>query len=173
MKKLFSKLTAFCLGLLVSISIYACADDFKDPSLMGSEELQSLKELVAKYHEDVTKLTENVSKLSDEVSTLKTTVEQQDAKIAELSEKVEILRKRDLLSKIRATYIDGGETYTDTCSFEYNSEGRITNINGITVSYTNTGCVLSKTNGYTIEFTTTSNDIAAINRLLWARFSGF
>ena len=55
MKKTFSTIAAFCIGLLVSISIYACADDFKDPSLMGSGELESLKEIVMKYNEKVEK----------------------------------------------------------------------------------------------------------------------
>ena len=176
MKKTFSSIAAFCIGLLVSISIYACADDFKDPSLMGSEELESLKEVVMKYNEKVEKLSEEVSKLTEEVSTLKTIVEQQKVQIAELTENVALSGKRELITGFSQTY---QEFDKDSYSFEYDNDGRITRItfrggDGYSatshiISYTDTECIISERDGgEVVTIATTSNDIATINMLIWA-----
>ena len=169
MKKTFSTIAAFCIGLLVSISIYACADDFKDPSLMGSEELESLKEVVMKYNE-------KVEKLPEEVSTLKTIVEQQKVQIAELTENVALSGKRELITGFSQTY---QEFDKDSYSFEYDNDGRITRItfrggDGYSatshiISYTDTECIISERDGGgVVTIATTSNDIATINMLIWA-----
>ena len=167
MKKLFSKLVAFCLGLFVSISIYACADDFKDPTLMGSEELQSLKELVAKYYDEVTRLSDEVKKLSDEVVNLKTTSQQQESKIAELTERVTELEKGDCVTYYKDKSPEG-DWYSAT--FNYDAEGRIISViyndsyggsNTKNVSYTETGCTIG---GKTITGTTQR----ALNRAIMA-----
>jgi hypothetical protein len=180
MKKTFSTIAAFCIGLLVSISIYACADDFKDPSLMGSEELESLKEVVMKYNEKVEKFSEEVSKLTEEVSTLKTIVEQQKVQIAELTENVALSGKRELITGFSQTYQEFGKAHSDSYSFEYDNDGRITRITfrgddgssttSLIISYTDTECIISESDGGSVVVTiaTTSNDIATINMLIWA-----
>ena len=180
MKKTFSTIAAFCIGLLVSISIYACADDFKDPSLMGSEELESLKEVVIKYNEKVEKLSEEVSKLTEEVSTLKTIVEQQKVQIAELTENVALSGKRELITGFSQTYQEFCKAQFDSYSFEYDNDGRITRTTfrggdgypttSHIISYTDTECIISEGDGGSVVVTiaTTSNDIATINMLIWA-----
>ena len=144
MKKIFTTLMAFCLGLFVSITIVACADELidGDSGLVNSEELQSLKDLV--------------TKLSEEVSKLKTTTENQDAKIAELTERVTELEKGDCVTYFHDQ--SEGDWYSAT--FNYDAEGRIISViyknsegrgNTENVSYTETGCTFG---GKTIKGTT-------------------
>lgn len=134
MKKIFTTLMAFCLGLFVSITIVACADELidGDQGLVNSEEIQSLKDLV--------------TKLSEEVSKLKTTTEYQDAKIAELTERVTELEKGDCITRFR----HGEYSVTFNC----NEEGRICSVSETdpegntetyTISYTDTGCTFGRT----------------------------
>jgi len=155
MKKIFTTLMAFCLGLFVSITIVACADELidGDPGLVNSEELQSLKDLV--------------TKLSEEVSKLKTTTENQDAKIAELTERVTELEKGDCVTYYKDKSPDG-DWYSAT--FNYDAEGRIISViyndsdggsNTKNVSYTETGCTIG---GKTITGTTQR----ALNRAIMA-----
>lgn len=155
MKKIFTTLMAFCLGLFVSITIVACADELidGDPGLVDSEELQSLKDLV--------------TKLSEEVSKLKTTTENQDAKIAELTERVTELEKGDCVTYYKDKSPDG-DWYSAT--FNYDAEGRIISViyndsdggsNTKNVSYTETGCTIG---GKTITGTTKR----ALNRAIMA-----
>ena len=47
MKKIFTTVAAFCLGLFVSITIVACADEFADNGGNSDSELQELKATVA------------------------------------------------------------------------------------------------------------------------------
>ena len=56
MKKTFASLTAFCLGLLISISIIACADDFGGENQENQTELQTLRETVGELYDKISKL---------------------------------------------------------------------------------------------------------------------
>ena len=47
MKKIFTTVAAFCLGLFASITIVACADEFADNGGNSDSELQELKATVA------------------------------------------------------------------------------------------------------------------------------
>ena len=47
MKKIFTTVAAFCLGLFASITIVACADEFADNGGNSDSELQELKAAVA------------------------------------------------------------------------------------------------------------------------------
>lgn len=55
MKKAFTTITAFCLGVLISISIVACADDFATDN-QEDKELQTLREIVEELSEKIVKL---------------------------------------------------------------------------------------------------------------------
>ena len=151
MKKMFTALLAFCLGLFVSISIVACADDF-----IGEENQESQGELQT--------LSEMVTKLSEDVAKLKVITEEQAQRIA-------VLEKGDVLTK----FSRGGCSYT----FNYDNKGRISSFhftNGdsvelitydCTVSYTDTGCTISHSDGYEVKLTTTGNDNNIINKIIW------
>lgn len=158
MKKIFTTVAAFCLGLFASITIVACADGLieGDPGLVNSEELQSLKDLV--------------TKLSEELSKLKTTTENQDAKIAELTERVAELEKGDCVTYYHDQSPDGD---WGKATFNYDAKGRITSVHyndsygdsdTYNVSYSETGCTFA---GKTIKGTTQR----ALNNAILAWFN--
>ena len=150
MKKMFTASLAFCLGLFISISIIACADDFAGEGNQENKgELQTLSEMVAKLSEDVAKL--------------KVTTEEQAQRIA-------ILEKGDVLTEYSA-----GNSCRVT--FKYDDKGRVSSFHqktdyeegnfDCTVSYTDTGCVISHSGGFSIKLTTTGNNSNIINKLIW------
>ena len=150
MKKMFTASLAFCLGLFISISIIACADDFAGEGNQENKgELQTLSEMVTKLSEDIAKL--------------KVTTEEQAQRIAIL-EKGDVLTEYSAGNSCRITfkYDDKGRVSSFHCKTDY-EEGNY----DCTVSYTDTGCVISHSGGYSIKLTTTGNNSNIINKLIW------
>ena len=68
MKKTLTTLAAFCFGIFISFSIIACADDFgNNDQVDKDEELQTLREMVAKLSEKVEALQSRVTVIEDDV----------------------------------------------------------------------------------------------------------
>ena len=158
MKNSFTTLAAFVFGILISISIIACADNFDNEDQTAKDDLQTLIE-------KVTQLTEKISALENETATLKN--------------RVSVLEESEMVESIKYLYPEGGVA---EASFKYDNNGRISSIyefntcyggspksNNLSVSYSDTGCVITSEK-VNITISTKNNNKNHINRLIWSCF---
>lgn len=161
MKNSFTTLAAFVFGILISISIIACADNFDNEDQTAKDDLQTLIE-------KVTQLTEKISALENETATLKN--------------RVSVLEESDMVESIKHLYTAGTVGAAGEASFKYDNNGRISSIyeidsydgstdtNNYSVSYSDTGCVITSKK-IKITISTKNNNKNHINRLIWGCFS--
>lgn len=157
MKNSFTTLAAFVFGILISISIIACADNFDNEDQTAKDDLQNLIE-------KVTQLTEKISALENETATLKN--------------RVSVLEKSDMLISYKCS--DKSSDGWALWSFQYDKEGRISTIEvsepeGVdckySVVYSETGCTITDSWGDSVTLTTNDNNNNTINKIIWSMFA--
>ena len=152
MKKTLTTLAAFCFGIFISFSIIACADDFgNNDQVDKDEELQTLREMVAKLSEKVEALQSRVTVIEDDVTL--TSFHKNNSTYAE---SLDYSCQYDDMGRVSTiTYKDG--------------EG---NGSSYSVSYSENKCTI-KGGNTTYTITTKNNNNNAVNRLIWSMITSF
>ena len=150
MKKTLTTFAAFCFGIFISFSIIACADDFGSNNQVDKdEELQTLREMVAKLSEKVEALQSRVTIIEDDVTLTSFN-----------------------LNNPYGEYINYSFQYDDMGRVSTITYKSAENNGSYSVSYTDNKCTIKGgTDTYTLD--TKNNNNNSVNRLIWSMATQF
>lgn len=142
-KKPFSVLAAFALGLVISVSIMACADDLQE--IVNCNCNDTVKELLTRIEElekQVKELKEPdydalAQIIKDRIDIDSSTPNDDEERFAAIEQEVAQLKNASTMENI-GSYRFVGTTESVTAKYEYDNNGRLTKATCTTIGYGNT-----------------------------------